>query len=182
RSNGAAERAVRTVKQGLAAWSAERTHLDFNAYLQKVLLHHRASSCSRGQSPAQLVFGRNLRMPIASAFRQGDPVWYRPTPSGPSARATYLMTKGSNTYWILRDGQLVLASRNQVGSSCQQTEEDDLPFPQIVDRAAEQAEEPRVHTHRQQEEVDRMEIERSAAETLRRSQRTRRQPDRLNYA
>ncbi|MEE4247241.1 MAG: transposase family protein, partial [Kangiellaceae bacterium] len=38
RSNGAAERAVRTVKQGLAAWSAERTHLDFNAYLQKVLL------------------------------------------------------------------------------------------------------------------------------------------------
>ena len=65
-ANGLAERAVRTVKSALSTWKESVYHKDFNTFLQRILFHHRVSSFSRGKSPAEIVFGRQLRVPIVS--------------------------------------------------------------------------------------------------------------------
>jgi hypothetical protein len=117
RANGSAERAVQTIKAALQAWKESTVHVDFVAYLQKLLLHHRVSTCSRGKSPAELVFGRKLRIPIMSNHQQGDEIWYKPMNKSPTIRSTYVMTKGKNTSWILNDQRLTLVSNNQIASA-----------------------------------------------------------------
>ena len=47
RSNGLAERAVRTVKTALSSWKESVYHNDFNAFLQRVLFHHSLFVLSR---------------------------------------------------------------------------------------------------------------------------------------
>ena len=66
-SNGVAERGVQTVKRFLQAWKMETVYLPFGAYLKRVMLHHRA--CFRrgdGRTPAEGVFGRNIRLPLTA--------------------------------------------------------------------------------------------------------------------
>lgn len=112
-SNGVAERAVRTVKDGMKAWSFVQTHVEFNAFLQKILFNHRVSAKIRGKSPSEHVFGRRLRVPIVSAHNIGDTVMYKPANSTPS-QVTFLMGKGHNTSWLIRQDALVLASNSQI--------------------------------------------------------------------
>ena len=127
RANGAAERAVQTVKRALRCWKFEKAHQTFHAFLQKVLFHHRCSSFSRGKSPSEIVFGRALRVPIVSSFQQGEPVNFKKFSAQETAEpATFLMTKGQNTSWILRDGVLTLASNNQIGKCPERPRTDGL--------------------------------------------------------
>jgi hypothetical protein len=178
-ANGAAERAVQTVKRAMQAWSERLTHAEFPAYLQRVLFHHRSSSSARDKTPAELVFGRRLRVPIVSSFQQGDFVNYRQTGDSPCTRAQFLMTAGRNTSWLLQDGnQLRLASNNQVAPRMlveEEEEENTSPtHPTMTD-----------HRRETPQRID------SAAATTgsgtakaedhscRRSSRTRRQPDRF---
>ena len=126
RSNGSAERAVQTVKNALKSWKYNKVHTDFVSFLQKVLLHHRVSSASRSKSPAKIVFGRTLRLPIVSKFKQGEEIWYTPERKK-SSKATFLMTKGTNTSWLLSDEDgLLLSSNNQIS-----------PMPDIVPESDE---------------------------------------------
>ena len=97
RSNGLAERAVQTVKRALKAYDEVQAHQSFNEYLQKVLFHHRVSSCSRGVSPSELVFGKKLRVPIVSPYEQGQAMWYKSSQANDLKDATFIMTKGRNT-------------------------------------------------------------------------------------
>ena len=124
RANGTAERSVQIVKRALMAWTEIKTHQDFSAFLQRVLFHHRISSHSRGASPAELVFNRKIRIPIVTQFHQGQTITYKPTLKSETSQATYLMTKGSNTSWILKDDNLTLASNNQIAPF--ETQGDDL--------------------------------------------------------
>jgi hypothetical protein len=143
-SNGLEERAVQTVKRALRAWNENLVHASFATYLQKVLFHHRNSSHARGRSPAEIVFGRRLRVPVVSRFEQGEPVQYRQGTKA-SSSADFLMTKGHNTAWILSGDRLILASDNQLA--------------------------PGIPDTRPQESAD-------CQQLLRRSERTRQQPDR----
>uniref|UniRef100_A0A1I8FRW6 Integrase_H2C2 domain-containing protein n=1 Tax=Macrostomum lignano TaxID=282301 RepID=A0A1I8FRW6_9PLAT len=113
-ANGAAERAVQTVKSALRAWSEKITHMEFSRFLQKVLLHHRNSASSRGCCPAEILFGRRLRVPVVTNFEQGDSVIYAPSSSSVGNPAKFVMTAGQNTAWILADDGLRLASTNQL--------------------------------------------------------------------
>jgi hypothetical protein len=119
RANGLAERSVQTVKAALASWKEYKYHSDFNALLQRVLFHHRISSHARGKSPSELLFGKTLRVPIVSSFQQGERLWYRSTNSHESKDVTYVMTKGSNTSYVLEDDKLVLVSNSQIASALQ---------------------------------------------------------------
>lgn len=113
-ANGAAERAVQTVKKALRAWSERVTHAEFTPFLQRVLFHHRNSPSWRGRSPAELVFGRQLRVPLVSAFDQGEEVLYKPTADSRTTTVQYVMNRGSNTAFVLDGDQLRLASNNQL--------------------------------------------------------------------
>jgi len=113
RSNGNAERAVRTVKDGLKAWKLSKTHIPFTEYLKRLLFHHRVSTTTKGKSPAEWMLGRTPRIPVVSIFPQGKQIIYRPR-SNESHSATFLMAKGHNTSYVIRDGQLILASNNQI--------------------------------------------------------------------
>ena len=117
RANGLAERAVQTVKAAIATWKEYKYHTDFNSFLQRVLFHHRVSAVPRGKSPSELVFGRQLRVPIVSSFQQGENVWYKANLSQPTKAVTFVMTKGSNTSYVLEDEKLVLVSNNQLAPS-----------------------------------------------------------------
>lgn len=114
RANGLAERAVQTVKNGLKAWKETCAHMGFVAYLQKVLLHHRIATSARGKSPAEIVFGRQLRVPIMTNFQQGDNIWLKQHSEAALQPATYLMTGGKNTSWLLKNERLTFASNNQI--------------------------------------------------------------------
>lgn len=118
-SNGRAERAVQTVKRFMKCWATSQSHQDFPSYLRKVLFHHRISSNMKGLSPAEIVFGRKVRVPIASTYQQGQKVYYKANIATPTADAEYLMTKGNNTSWIIKqngneDERAVLVSNNQL--------------------------------------------------------------------
>ena len=68
-SNGAAERSVQTIKNGLKAWRLEVAHVSFSEYMKRLLLHHRA--CFQrpdGRTPAEIVFGRKIRVPLSRDF------------------------------------------------------------------------------------------------------------------
>jgi hypothetical protein len=134
-SNGAAERAVQTIKKALQAWTQRLTHGSFIAFLQKALLHHRNSATSRGRTPAELVLGRRLRVPVVSTFQQGDPVQYKANGDTTSSRAEFLMSQGRNTSWLLTGAKLQLASNNQFGplataSEAEEEEEEGHQQPQ----------------------------------------------------
>ena len=114
RSNGVAERAVQTVKSAMRAWIPAMG--SFDAFLNRVLLNHRNSpSSSRDGSPAEILLGRSLRVPVISRFSTGQSIVFnnslsqhRPEP------ATFLINKGRNTAWIVRDGGPALASTSQL--------------------------------------------------------------------
>ena len=122
RSNGTAERAVQTVKNAMKAWRVNIAHCDFDDYLKKILFHHRISSLSRGKSPAELVFGRKLKIPITTTFQQGEKLWFKANNHMPALKCTYIMSKGINTSWINDDNNnMILASNNQLSRRSETT-------------------------------------------------------------
>jgi hypothetical protein len=123
RSNGPAERGVQTIKRFMKCWSQSQQHREFNSYLRKVLFHHRISSKATGISPAEIVYGRKITIPIVSNYEQGQKVFYKATTSTPSINAEFVMTKGQNTAWLMKtvndpngeeSCQMFLASNNQI--------------------------------------------------------------------
>jgi hypothetical protein len=126
-SNGVAERGVQTVKHCMAAWNPEATHLSFTEYLKRVLLHHRACFRRRdGRTPAEVVFGRQIRLPLARQFAFGEKVILK-SGSLPSQQVMFMLPRGSNTALILNEaaGRVQLAHSNQWGPTAATT----LPLP-----------------------------------------------------
>ena len=118
-SNGVAERGVQTIKRSLAAWRIELAHLPFVEYLKRVLLHHRACFRRRdGRTRAEVVFGRNLRLPLTSKFGFGEAVQVQAGGKGMRA-ASFLMQRGSNTAFVIdsETSKLRLAHDEQLAPS-----------------------------------------------------------------
>ena len=118
-ANGLAERAVRTVKNAMKAFTSSIDQgLDFLATLQKVLFHYRCTASSRGKSPAQILFGTNLRVPVVSSFEMNERVGYRANTRDFVQPVTYIMNKGHNTAYVVKEEsngrQLVVASTGQL--------------------------------------------------------------------
>jgi transposase InsO family protein len=114
-SNGAAERGVQTIKNGIKAWRLDVAHVPFKEYLKRLLLHHRA--CFRrpdGRTPAEIVFGRNIRVPLSRDFFFSQPVHLKGK-GGTLQDASFLLERGSNTSWVLDSkSRLRLAHRSQL--------------------------------------------------------------------
>lgn len=114
RANGLAERGVQTIKRAMMAYDT-KMDCSFNAHLQKVLLVHRNTASSRGDSPSKLLNGREMRIPIVTRFEIGEKVVYRKNPDAKNSElATYVRQKGQNTAWIEKDDNLVMASQSQL--------------------------------------------------------------------
>jgi hypothetical protein len=150
-SNGCAERAVQTVKRFMKCWSSSQNHQEFSSFLRKALFHHRVSSNARGISPAEIVFGRKVRTPIVSNYQQGQEIFYRSTGASPTTDAEFLMTKGSNTSWIIGqhggEDKVILASNNQISpmqtpikpAAIEATSENTSAITPVVDGGGEEA-------------------------------------------
>ena len=126
-SNGVAERGVQTVKNGMKAWRMDVSHLSFKEYLKRLLLHHRA--CFKrpdGRTPAEVVYGRKIRIPLSRNFLFSQPVQYK-SRDGALRDAAFLLERGSNTSWVLdaADNRLRLAHDNQLS----RLPEDSTPEP-----------------------------------------------------
>jgi hypothetical protein len=113
-SNGLAERGVQIVKKAMKTF--DKTKHDFNYWLQKILLHHRNTAYSRGKTPAELVFGRKLRLPVVTDYKMGEMVGYRSQPGiSPAVPVTFLMNKGRNTSYVVNNAdKMVVASTTQL--------------------------------------------------------------------
>jgi transposase InsO family protein len=114
-SNGSAERGVQTIKALIKAWREQTAHMDFPSYLQRILLHYRACYQRRdGRSPAEAVYGREMRVPLTKQFLLGDPILYKQG-EGQLSNGRFIMERGSNTAWILDTSeQLRLAHEDQL--------------------------------------------------------------------
>jgi hypothetical protein len=171
---------VQTVKKALLAWTNNITHTEFPVFLQRVLFHHRNSSVSRGKTPAELVFGRQLRVPVTSHFHQGEMVLYKPHKHSSTFQAEFLMSKGQNTAWILKDDQLRLASNNQLATNMSDLidEESESPSTQPTSSCdtGNYSDTPTNHSDHHKV-TDRHQVELPQS---RRSARERRKPDRYN--
>jgi hypothetical protein len=116
-SNGIAERAVRTVKQAMKSWNP-RMRIQFHVFLNKVLLTHRNTSRVRGQTPAEFMFGQNVRIPVAVPYPVGECVLFKPTVKSNAEKVTYVIRAGRNTAFIRTcDERTLLASDNQIAPS-----------------------------------------------------------------
>lgn len=179
RANGLAERAVQTVKAAISTWKEYKYHTDFNSFLQRILFHHRVSAASRGKSPSELVFGRPLRVPIVSRFQQGENVWYKANLVQPSKAVTYIMTKGSNTSYVLENEKLVLVSNNQLAPSTGPA--DDVVGRSLQSPEAVCEEIPGPPEESKEEPSSEEKIGTEVAQPIRRSTRLKQQPSRLGF-
>lgn len=123
-SNGTAERAVQTVKNGLKAYKLNTVHSDFKSYLQRILFHHRVSTVRNGKSPAEHMFGRRLRVPIVNKHSQGNKLLFN-TKVG-QKELTFLMPVGNNTSWLLDKDNLILASNSQLSAIDDHEDNDEI--------------------------------------------------------
>ena len=116
-SNGSAERSVQITKNGMKAWRLEVAHVSFRDYMKRLLLHHRACfQRSDGRTPAEIVFGRKIRVPLARDFSFSQPIHLK-TRGGILRDASYLLERGSNTSWVLdTNNKLRLAHRDQIAN------------------------------------------------------------------
>jgi transposase InsO family protein len=109
-SNGIAERFVRTIKEAVKANGFSQAAID------RYLLFYRASTSKPGASPAELLFGRQLRAPLLSSsvsWAPGEDLIYR---AGQHVQeATLVSPAGTNTAIIkLGDNQFRKAHLDQL--------------------------------------------------------------------
>jgi len=182
RSNGVAERAVRTVKLGLKSWSFEKTHQKAASFLQKLLFHYRISTIHHGKSPAEWMLGRKPRVSVVAPFSQGENIIYD-NGNHSSRNAIFIAPRGRNTSWILQNDQLTLASHNQLASSVQP---DFNPTPSLSSANADvpieiKDEEKVVQSEEQSLANDGVPRDNPEHVSLRRSDRSRSKPNRLGF-
>ncbi len=115
RAKGLAERAVQTIKRAMEAWNPN-LNVSFAAFLQCALVTHRNTSKTRGKTPAELLFGRSVRMPAVVDFNLREPVLFKATTTAKTKPATFIIRRGRNTAWIQPDdsNRTVLVSDNQI--------------------------------------------------------------------
>ena len=115
RSNGLAERAVQTLKRSLKFYNKD-IGCSLTTYIDKVLFSHRNFSNARGDTPAKLLLGKNLRNPVVAFYEVGENVMYKSTSNHEPKELTYIIRKGRNTAWLHDNNRTILASDGQIAS------------------------------------------------------------------
>ena len=110
-SNGAAERMVQTIKNGLKAYRPERG--TFSAFLSRFLLSYRTiPHGNRTLSPSALM-GRQIRSPLTMSYECDAPLWYQAKPGAKAEKAFFVVQQGMNTAIIKKiRGQFLLIKIN----------------------------------------------------------------------
>ena len=112
-ANGAAERMVRVIKDGLKCFNPNKSSV--TAYIHRLLMVHRNTAIRDGKTPAEILLGRTVRCPILSHFQPMQQVIYRPHSGAEPTPAKFIMRKGTNTQLLkLCDGRTPLAHDAQV--------------------------------------------------------------------
>ena len=126
-SNGAAERAVATVKKCLQAWKPH--YGDWYCFLQKILLNHRSSSGQRGNSPAERLMHRELRT-CCNRYSLLEPVYYKNKFDKEAREVVVVSQAGQNSAIVSDDSTSWLASFDQLAKKEKPTQEEtDLQTP-----------------------------------------------------
>lgn len=124
-------------------------------------------------------------MPIVSSFQQGENVWYKANTCQPTKAVTFVMTKGTNTSYVLEDEKLVLVSNNQLAPSTAVEEDREVDeeakadhATNVVDQSLEacNVEEPTKNLTAIEGEIAEKEVQ-----PLRRSSRLKQQPVRWGF-
>ena len=113
RSNGAAERMVRVVKDAIRCYNPSKAEVA--SFLQRLLFTHRNTADRNGQTPSEILMSRKVRCPILSHYSLGQSVIYKPTPKTPAKVGTFVMRQGTNTSVVqLDDSRLITAHERQI--------------------------------------------------------------------
>ena len=113
RSNGLAKRAVQTLKRSLKFYNKD-IGCSLITYLDKILFSHRNSSNARGDTPAELLLGKNLRIPVVGFYEVGEKVMYKPTSNHEPKELPYIIRKGPKTAWLHDNNRIILARDGQI--------------------------------------------------------------------
>ena len=113
RSNELTERAVQTLKRSLKFYNKD-IGSSLTTYIDKILFSHRNSSNARGDTPAKLLLGKNLRNHVVGIYEVGEKVMYKPTSNHEPKELTYIIRKGRNTSWLHDNNRTILASDGQI--------------------------------------------------------------------
>ena len=115
-ANGAAERMVRVIKDGLKSYNP--TKCSAAAYIQRLLIVHRNTAIREGKTPAEIMLGRNVRCPILSQYEPSQELLYRAHTGAQPSTVKYIMRQGRNTQLVEHaDGRTVLAHDAQLTSA-----------------------------------------------------------------
>ena len=80
------------------------------------MCNHRNSSNTRGDTPAKLLHGKNLRNPVVGFYEVGEKLLYKPTSNHEPKELTYIIRKRRNMVWLHDNNRTVLASDGQIAS------------------------------------------------------------------
>ena len=130
RSNGLAEREVQTLKRSLKFYNKD-IGCSLNTYFDTILFSHRNFSNARGDTPAKLLLGNNLRNPVVGFFEVGEKVMFKLTSNHEPKELTYLIRKGRNTAWLHDNNRTFLASDGQIATLPSSIEVKAEPQPNI---------------------------------------------------
>lgn len=168
RSNGIAERFVRTFKEHLRAEGPNRP---IQAAVDKILLTYRNTPhSSTGESPAKLMKGRVLRTTLTSLSSVGDKLWVRNysqiEDAGPWKPGTVVGLEGQRIIKVDVDGEV---QRRHVDQTKKRTEEE------ISSEVSTSPDEPIPESPLSSESAS------DPHQAPRRSQRVVKKPERLTY-
>ena len=99
RVKGLVERAVRTVKRALQAWSPN-PNVSFGVLLQKALMTHFNSSKMRRNTPVEVLLGCRVRQTAIADFYPCEPILFKANEKTKAFPATPIIRKGLNSSFI----------------------------------------------------------------------------------
>ena len=99
-SNEVAARAVQSLQRSLKLFKKD-IGCSLSTYIDKCLFSQKIPSNARGETPAKLLPGINLRNPVVGFYKVGEKVLYKPTSNHElKEELTYIIRKGRNTAWL----------------------------------------------------------------------------------
>ena len=184
RSNGLAERAVRTVKRALQAWSPN-LNVSFGAFLQRLPMTHRNTSKTRGKTAVEFLLGRRVRLPAIADFDLCEPILFKANEKTKTIPATFIIRKGLNKSFIQPESsaRTILVSDNQIASLDEDNVKTETAVEEIMSQSEQQLQNTDVGPSLQDEaSADTSSAEHQYPETSepsRTSTRNRKQPGRF---
>ena len=125
RSNGVAERMVRVLKEGLKAFAPQKANI--NSFVSRLLFTHRNTALRNGNTPAGIMFGRQLRCPLLSQYAPQQDLTYVPTARARPTPVKFVLRQGRNTSIVVTPkGRTLVAQDSQLSPRNEIVEESSI--------------------------------------------------------